>query len=878
MTDNKKEFEEDVFPAELEEINKRRERLGLPGTGKSEEPSTENELIGLSLSGGGIRSATFSLGIIQGLAKHGVLKHVDYLSTVSGGGYTGSCISSLLNDPENSTTDDKFPLRYCSGAAETPSLTHLRNSSNYLSPGGLLEKLRIPNVLLRGIVLNLLVFLPGIMLAVMVTDVVFEFTPHWDYLPQVIPWLALAFVFLAVAFPIVVKLFRKLFSWRGRNFFELVLTIPLLIAGIILALIPLLEVIRFAIEHNFEQIGNFVGEFEPEYWWVISFVFLAVLFVFMAAGKASQNIANLTSKLIMLLVGLLGPTIIFSVYAILDLWQIDSPFVPLESDVVLNQSVTCLSGACTETTASANLVVDANRELNNLPTSTFMERWTKAFGPAMRIDSKAGLIAELHGRSIEFYDDAIVLCQSGMRAQGSTPAPVSCTEREPWSEEVKENPRVWVVVDAWSLDLDGEPDATDFREYCPPLHELREGDPFVGKSDDEIDWINNNCTYFAQHSARSLFIDGASLSFFEAQKTYIFFGLLVLLWIFNRMLLDINITSPHGFYRDRLSKAFLFRSREGEIGSNDDLRLQQLNSDGTTAPYHLINVALNLQGSKAPDLRGRMCDFFIFSKHFTGGDRTGYVPTTEMEHFDSHLNLGTACAISGAAAAPNMGTVTNRSLVFILTVLNIRLGYWLPNPRVIKKNAWNRGWLLSGAKPSLIWSEATGSLSDTGSHVNVSDGGHLENLGIYPLLKRRCKYIIAVDGEADPDFVFDGLVKTMRFARIDMGVEISLDLEGIRKDMETNRSAEHFSVGTIHYGDGETGVLLYFKLSVTGDEPEYVRAYRAKNPAFPHESTADQFFSEEQFEAYRALGEHICEHCMGDSRSQSVLHALGEEA
>jgi hypothetical protein len=53
-------------------------------------------LVGLALSGGGIRSATFNLGLLQGLVKQGILRYCDYLSTVSGGGYIGSCLSSLL--------------------------------------------------------------------------------------------------------------------------------------------------------------------------------------------------------------------------------------------------------------------------------------------------------------------------------------------------------------------------------------------------------------------------------------------------------------------------------------------------------------------------------------------------------------------------------------------------------------------------------------------------------------------------------------------------------------------------------------------------------------------------------------------------------------
>jgi hypothetical protein len=64
------------------------------------KPSMKTGLVGLALSGGGARSATFNLGLLQSLAKNKVLQYCDYLSTVSGGGYIGSCLSSLLASSE----------------------------------------------------------------------------------------------------------------------------------------------------------------------------------------------------------------------------------------------------------------------------------------------------------------------------------------------------------------------------------------------------------------------------------------------------------------------------------------------------------------------------------------------------------------------------------------------------------------------------------------------------------------------------------------------------------------------------------------------------------------------------------------------------------
>ncbi|MEE8160734.1 MAG: vWA domain-containing protein, partial [Acidobacteriota bacterium] len=332
------------------------------------------------------------------------------------------------------------------------------------------------------------------------------------------------------------------------------------------------------------------------------------------------------------------------------------------------------------------------------------------------------------------------------------------------------------------------------------------------------------------------------------------FGVLLVYWL----LVDINLTAAHSFYRDRLSKAYLFRvPRSGVVEHFDQQKLSDLNTEGSVAPYHLINVALNLQGSKDPSLRGRNTDFFLFSKRFTGSLRTGFLETKEMEGYDGHLNLGTAMAISGAAAAPNMGVTTLKSLVFVMTLLNIRLGYWLPNPQMAKGASWlTRLALRRGPGPKYVLKESLGRLNLDGQFINVSDGGHIENLGVYELLRRRCTFIISVDGGKDSNVRFGSLVKLLLYARIDMGIEIDIDLDSLRKD-EQGLSSTHWAHGTIRYADGKTGYLLYIKSSVTGDEYEYVREYRERNPEFPHESTADQFFDETRFEAYRALGYHI---------------------
>jgi hypothetical protein len=204
-----------------------------------------------------------------------------------------------------------------------------------------------------------------------------------------------------------------------------------------------------------------------------------------------------------------------------------------------------------------------------------------------------------------------------------------------------------------------------------------------------------------------------------------------------------------------------------------------------------------------------------------------------------------------------MGLMSIPSLSALLTFLNVRLGFWIRNPRYKAPD--------STPGFSCLLREMFGlRMVEDAGWLNLSDGGHIENSGVYELLRRRCKLVIAVDGEADGTYGFGGLMTVIRHARIDLGVHIDPRLTELRPDPKTGNSRRHMMFCPIRYpGAGvrpeETGLLLYLKASLTGNESELIRRYQASHPEFPHESTLDQFFDQEQFEAYRQLGVHIAE-------------------
>jgi hypothetical protein len=199
-----------------------------------------------------------------------------------------------------------------------------------------------------------------------------------------------------------------------------------------------------------------------------------------------------------------------------------------------------------------------------------------------------------------------------------------------------------------------------------------------------------------------------------------------------------------------------------------------------------------------------------------------------------------------------MGLHNRAQFSFWLSLLNVRLGYWLRSPAAAKSKL--------NARPGLwyLLRELTGRMNERTAFLNLSDGGHIENLGVYELLRRRCKFVVVVDGEQDQEMTFHAMANLQRLATIDLGVRIEINLDELRRNRD-GLSRSHFQLCRIRYRDGRFGYMLYLKLSLTGNEGEFLRRFRLDEPAFPHHPTADQNFSEARFEAYRSLGQHVGE-------------------
>lgn len=279
----------------------------------------------------------------------------------------------------------------------------------------------------------------------------------------------------------------------------------------------------------------------------------------------------------------------------------------------------------------------------------------------------------------------------------------------------------------------------------------------------------------------------------------------------------------------------------------------------TAAPYHLYNACLNLSTDRDAAYRSRKSDIFLFSKLYCGAPVTGYVDTGVYR--SGETKVARAMTISGAAINSAIGRQTFFAQSFGATLFNIRLGQWMENPCY-------RGGKHAGRQetgifwPKYLLMEILGMSDSRRRLVHLSDGGHTgDNLGLIPLLQRRCRLILVVDAECDTDYSFGSLMNAIQYAEADLGIKVDIRLHVLRPD-KRGYVAKHYASGTILYPKTDSepkarGHLVVLKSSVHKEDHETVLKYRQTHPVFPQESTADQFFSEEQFEAYRKLGENI---------------------
>ena len=805
-------------------------------------------MIGVGLSGGGIRSATFNLGVVQGLAGAGVLDKFDYVSSVSGGGYLSSWLAGWIRRAGgvHAVASELGQLQSDPQRPEPAPLRFLRQYSNYLTPrlGALSgDAWTVAAIVIRNLLLNLLVMVP-LLAAVLALPLlaVAEIPQQWSPGPEPLFWLAMIAGTTGLFFMSLLRASSKprpgkdpKKSWDQR--FLLLGLAPLLLGNVLMA---------WAVA-EFHTHGGLVFSVALQWSAIWALVMPVVAFSLSAVLQRrllSRQRAFFKGDLISLVLS--GAVISFVYAAIVANWaepllESKYPFYPVVAPilflgpVLLHKTLFVAFSSFAEEKGYPSDLGDADRE--------WWSRWSGYcliaaglwmvvstivfFGPTLLGMARSEIGSRVTTTGVTGVLGWII-SRLGQSAETSGKPSGSSGGWRSWVLALAAPlfcVAVLLLVSALSQDL--------FRVL------------FAEPADYDQVWIPPFTGTVWQVLAASLALAAIGIAM----------GRFV----------NVNRFSLQAMYRNRLVRAYLGASNPRRrpnlftgFDPEDNLRLHELRRN---RPFPVINTALNLVSGKDLAWQQRKAESFTASPLHCGAARLGY-RRSQVYGGEHGISLGTAVATSGAAANPSMGYHSSPAITFIMTLFNARLGVWLGNPGPLGAQTYNR----CGPRSSglVLLGEALGHTDSEHPYVNLSDGGHFENLGIYEMVRRRCRYIVVGDAGCDPTYTFEDLGNAIRKIRIDLGIPI--DFEN-RVDIypkpagKPESDARYCAVGTIRYSavDGpraQDGTMIYIKPAICEgrDEPYDVYNYAKTSADFPHESTGDQWFSESQFESYRALG------------------------
>ena len=784
--------------------------------------------LGLALSGGGVRSATFSLGVLQALDEEELIANVDYLSTVSGGGYIGTSMTYFKN----------------AGVVwGKEMIDYLRGNAAYLTPGSGVNHWALSAAVIRGVFINLTMMLSGIFLVIwLLTRGCNSFRvdgstslncnlPSWEWNRIDSSWFVLLVTLAAYIIPLVVRFFFKRLSNADSDEIKPVYALfPTLLLCLTVALL--------------------VAIFVPYYRYNLSYALIAV------------------------------PIAVIFICGLFTVWRtLGNEEAVAEENLQIKNKVS-YSRLNPHTVALELLAWCTTLGTVNIILELVRSRWTLDWYPPLMIALACIGLAILVRLLVSNIFYASLSSSGGLNLNGSR------------YFSVQYGDFLWIGTLLLIFGLIPLAHFSIITIWENIGRELLASVSAVGVISTLVGWTRRSkgnelqgyVALFLRVGLILLFTTGLLWAYDFSTVgpgaiSWQMAGALLVTMIVASAITDINYVSLHRYYRNRLVDSFLRKCNISDDKENDEKSaiLKSIDIGSTGAPYPLINTNIVTVGSTSRIYCNRLGDSFTFTPGYLGSLATGWVSTDSAPTFD----LGTAMAISGAAVDPNIGATRSWPLRIIMGLMNIRLGYWIMSPKHLSlarnrnhpehlsriKRLFHESWI------ALQTREIMGFPREDWKYVRLSDGGHFENLGIYELIRRRCRVIIVADAGADPQSGFSDLSRAVERVRVDFGANIDIEDRELIPDDVTKSAISAFVTGKITYQPDrqETvneGLLIYIKTARVTDMPIDVKGYAYKNSNFPDESTTDQFFSEEQFEAYRMLGYHV---------SQKMLSKLKEE-
>lgn len=807
----------------------------------------------LCFSGGGIRSASICLGVLQGLARFsmrdpagqpGMLHKLSFLSTVSGGGYIGSWFMAWARRHPLGYTGVVNEISKCGSTAVDPEprpLRHLREYTSFLAPrlGGLtVDTWTLAATVTRNLFLNSCMLLPAAAALLCLPILVGAAMKSLSCWSPDHNWIAVFVLSLSIALLLltIVQGISKKWQWEAaaqRLLFVTNGVVSLAVAGL---------VVYWMVGQTWNRAPVFDAKTFSTFAYYIAFPLLVPAFygTWLISSKARNALQSrlpwhvwwdnlkhgllfvialpvvaLATSALLLLLATVAPTLEQTLSSMTplasDLWPKDASAYVLGLPLVWAVLLT----ACSLFTG---VVAKGDTEENR-------EWWARMKAIHMLL-----MVGWFVGSLLAFYGPALFSWVVGLLTLGAGTVAAFAGKSPSTPAEVGKAVKSHLNLIAVMFGL---------------LFLFLLAITLAAVNHGIVDFLIAHYAGVAE---------GEVWSFYAL--TLLVFAILCNLFF------SVNTFSLHEMYRSRLMRAYLgasneFRNPDFFTNFDEDDNLKE--SDlwlGHEAPLHILNATLNLVATTDTAWTQRKAESFTFSPLHCGSLRVGYIPTEAYAGRDG-VTLATAMAISGAAFNPNMGYHSSPLLTLIMTLFNVRLGCWLPNPRLDKGTGF-----FGNSSPRLalvpLVSEALGQTNDRGNFIEVSDGGHFENLALYEMVMRRCHRIVVVDGGADPKFELEDLGNAVRKIRIDFGIQIEFRNDNhIRSG--NNPQAVYCAIADIRYKaiDGpnaQDGELLYLKPAVRRSEAIDVQNYAATHPDFPNQTTADQFFNESQFESYRKLG------------------------
>jgi Patatin-like phospholipase len=832
----------------------------------------EAEHSALCLSGGGIRSGSFAVGVLQGLAALGILDRFDYLSTVSGGGYAGAWFSAWRYRATRAGHPETVAqaLGRVSGAGVEPdALVQVRRLVRFLDPRvGVLsaDVWTLVVTILRNLFLNWIVLIPLIAAALLVPRLYLSLLdlpsqrelvgPGVLQTVDAVLWVA-GVVLLVAAMCYIALDLPSLGNrrWTQRRFLTWFL-VPVCLTHVCLSLSVAWEWLTTCQHRSWAAVAatsaaalmapGLAGLVMQRRGWH-SWTWVGAL----VAGAAGGSALWFVKSRILLTPGafavpgapgcadaLTASSGVLPAYAVFDL--------PLSLGI-LALEITLLVGL------SGLAMSDEDREW-----------WARAMAWLLIVATTwlaaAGLVLYAHAAAAEMLNEAAGLSLSSGPGRAMLALLTFVTGGIATRTSTSAAPALGFFGASVSSGTGASSSMTVVKRIVSaavtPLFALLLLLLIAGI---DLDLVQSVERLQLVHG-ESVHPTGGGLL-----EVLLVMGGLASVGLVAGRRVSVNQFSLHGMYRSRLVRTFVGASRPAAdrhpsrftgFDPRDDVRLSALAEIGR--PLHVVNTTLNLVQGGPRVAQERKGAAFTMSPLHVGSRAVGYRPA---DSYAEGLTLGYAITTSGAAVSPQMGGRSSPLLTFLLTLFNARLGVWLGNPGPAGKATWRRR--DPGAGPNRILGEMLGRTSVTNPYVYLSDGGHFENLGLYEMVVRRCHTIVVCDAGCDGGYEFGDLGHAIRRVRIDLGIPIDFP-DGVRMTADgQGRGNAHAAIARIGYSAIDPamadGVLVYLKATLSGDEPVDVLNYARAHPEFPHEPTANQWFAEAQFESYRVLGRHTVE-------------------